>query len=305
MTERGPRLQHLKQSPSARPKQSQDKLRLRALGQVDMYLRVYPVGIENAFKLYFAYLAALFMILLFRRRFRSIGHMIPGASKITVRVSGIMANIRPGTSDLGMLASGLEPRTASWFRVKRGDVVLDIGAHIGRYTLVAARKASIVVAVEPTPSNFSTLKENVVLNGFDNVISLPIAVSDRGGRSDLFISQDRDSAISSLEPNWSEKLSRTKGTKSVNVECETLDKLVTDLKLEVINWLKIDVEGHEVPVLRGGESTLKITNNLILEVTAGNEELCRSETSRAGLELVSTETRRGSLVSNWLLKRKL
>jgi FkbM family methyltransferase len=197
----------------------------------------------------------------------------------------------------------LEPRTAAWFRVSDEDVVVDVGAHIGRYALVAARKASLVVAVEPNPSNFSILQENVALNGFDNVISLPFAVSDKKGRSGLFVSLDGDTAISSLEPKWSERLNRTSGGKPLDVQCETLDRIVSDLNLTVIDWLKIDVEGHEVLVLKGAESALQITRNLILEVTAGNEELCRNETKRAGLELIATETQRDSVVSNWLLKR--
>jgi len=215
-----------------------------------------------------------------------------------------MANIRPGTSDLGVFATVLEPRTAAWFRVDYGDVVVDVGAHIGRYTLAAARKASIVIAVEPVPSNFSILKTNVALNRFKNVIPLSIAMSDREGESLLYLSQEGDTATSSLEPTWSERLRRTSGDKLLDVRCETLDKLVEGLNLEVIHWLKIDVEGHEVPVLEGAELTLKRTRNLILEVTAGNEQLCMRATRRAGLNLVKTETQRGSLVSNWLLKRR-
>jgi len=269
-----------------------------------MYLLVQPIGLGNAIKLYFAYGTALVMKILRPRKFRSIGHLIPGKKKVMVQVAGIRANIRPGTSDLGMIATVFEPKTAAWFQVEEGDVVVDIGAHIGRFTLASARKASIVVAIEPVPSNFSILKENVALNGFKNVIAMSIAISDREDESPLYLPREGDTATSSLEPTWSARLNRPSEAMALDVECRTLDSLVASLDMEVIHWLKIDVEGHEVPVLKGGESALRRTKNLVLEVTAGNEELCKNATKRAGLELVATEMQRGTPVSNWLLSRK-
>ncbi len=86
------------------------------------------------------------------------------------------------------------------------------------------------------------------------------------------------------------------------MECETLDHLVDLLGLQAIDWLKVDVEGHEVPVLEGARSVLTRTRQLILEVTQGNEGACKDKTERAGLELVAVEG--GSPTGNWFLVRR-
>ncbi len=101
-----------------------------------------------------------------------------------------------------MFALVLEPQTAAWFKVQPGSTFVDIGAHIGRYTLMAARYASKVIAIEPEPSNFSLLRENVALNGFSNVVTLQPALSMDQRRSQFYVARIGDTATSSLNPEW-------------------------------------------------------------------------------------------------------
>jgi hypothetical protein len=97
--------------------------------------------------------------------------------------------------------------------------------------------------------------------------------------------------------------------REVEVECETLDHIVVLLGLERIDWLKIDVEGHEIAVLEGARSALAMTNRLILEVAEGNETVCWDLIREAGFEMVSIdqgvkeEGVRAS--SNWFLRRAM
>lgn len=77
--------------------------------------------------------------------------------------------------------------------VSAGDVVVDIGAHIGYYTLMLARivgPCGKVYAFEPDPENFTLLQRNVKENGYRNVVLLQKAVSDRNGSATLYLSDD-------------------------------------------------------------------------------------------------------------------
>ena len=73
--------------------------------------------------------------------------------------------------------------------IKKGDVVLDIGANIGYYTLIFARlvgEEGKVFAFEPDPENFALLKKNVEINGYHNVVLVQKAISNKTGKIRLF-----------------------------------------------------------------------------------------------------------------------
>lgn len=264
------------------------------------YLQVRPIGVRNAIRLYISYQVSILLYLLAPGRFRSVGYLIPGHSKLTVTIGGVHANVRPGTTDLAILATAHEPRTSSWFQVKPGDVVVDVGAHIGRYTLMAARYASRVVAVEPEPSNYSALLSNIRFNSYSNVTALCVALSDQNRKLPLHVAALGNMGSSSLEPE-----SIGQGTESkrgtVDVQCDTLDSIVARLNLESIDWLKIDVERHEIPVLEGAQETLARARNVILEVSRGNEAACIKLMKRAGLDYTAIDV--GARSSNWFLTR--
>src|SRR5437879_13461691 len=86
------------------------------------YLQVRPIGVRNAIRLYISYQVSILLYLLAPARFRSVGYLIPGHSKLTVTIGGLHANVRPGTTDLAIFATAHEPRTTSWFEVQRVDV---------------------------------------------------------------------------------------------------------------------------------------------------------------------------------------
>lgn len=251
-------------------------------------------------RLFLTYGASLLMKLVLPRRFQSVGYLIPGKSNLTVSISGLLANVRPRTPDLAIFASSNEAQTAGWFKVRPGEVVVDVGAHIGRYTLVAARKTSKVIAIEPEPSNFSMLKSNIRLNGFSNVVALPLALTMNQGRVPMYIPVSGNTAASSIDRTWSKRGDKPQNTKVVEVEGDTLDNLMAPLGLRVIDWLKIDVEGHEVAVLQGALKALRRTKRVILEVSQGNEVVCRDLLKSAGFTLMATEEV-NVYASNWLL----
>ncbi len=150
------------------------------------------------------------------------------------------------------------------FCVERGDVVLDVGAWVGDFTIPAAKRAGRggkVIAVEPHPGNLSFLKYNLEHNvKLENVKVIEKALWRRKGRMKLFLGQGFSSSEHSLRAGEGEQLSEA--STYVWVETETLDGLVSRLGLERVDFLKMDVEGAELDVLSRGKRTLEITRKV-------------------------------------------
>ncbi len=123
-----------------------------------------------------------------------------------------------------------------------GCVVLDVGANIGIYTLLAAKRGARVFAIEADPLNVQMLRHHVHRNGFDDQVTiLPIAVSNREGAVTLFRS-----------PGNSGHSNLFDGTDPVRVACRTIDSL----GLPPIDVCKMDIEGNELNALEGMEATI-------------------------------------------------
>lgn len=132
--------------------------------------------------------------------------------------------------------------------IEPGMIVADVGAYIGLYTCMAAAivgDSGKVLAFEPDPNNHEQLLNNVKLNEYKNVTIVQCALSDAQGKANLYIKHH--GTVSSLA-----------GTgKSVNVGLDTLDRVLDRLGTKKVDLIKIDVEGYELPVLRGAENTIK------------------------------------------------
>ncbi|SRR6266498_3423253 len=124
--------------------------------------------------------------------------------------------------------------------IKHQSVVWDIGANAGFYTLVASRKAARVIAVEPLRDNLHYLNRHIQLNRITNVAVLPAAVGHECGRQSFCMGGNRSTGH--LGP----------GTAQVAVI--TLDFMYQ--KFGAPEVIKIDVEGAEYLVLKGGERCL-------------------------------------------------
>jgi len=141
---------------------------------------------------------------------------------------------------------------------KKGDVIFDVGAHVGFFTMECMRyKPSIIVAIEPHPLNVLFLNHNTIKNRIVNVMIINLAVGEKEEKSRLYLS--KYSSGHSLEYMnecaW------------IEVNVTTIDNIVNNLKLAP-DYLKIDVEGHEVEVLRGAKETLeKFKPTIIVETS--------------------------------------
>lgn len=127
-------------------------------------------------------------------------------------------------------------------RLSPGDLFLDVGANVGFYTIVAAECGAEVVSVEPGEDVAGELRRNLALNGLDATV-LPCALLDEPGETHL--SQQADPAVRHVV------LDQRSG---VAVAVSTLDEIIGDRR---VAGIKIDVEGAEELVLKGGLRALK------------------------------------------------
>jgi len=171
-----------------------------------------------------------------------------------------------GYIDKQILAKGVfEPastRAINWF-VKEGDVVLDVGANIGYYTVLISRlvgKNGKVIAFEPTSHFSDVLRRNIVANQLTNVDVVNYGLSN--AIQDIPIDIGPSSAT----------LHSPKGFDKVifheNISLTTLNEYIKQNMLDKIDFIKIDIDGHEPLFFEGAWDVLeKFSPTLIFEVS--------------------------------------
>jgi FkbM family methyltransferase len=147
--------------------------------------------------------------------------------------------------------------------LKQGDVVVDIGANIGYYTIIAAGivgKEGKIFAFEPEPGNFELLSKNVTLNGFSNIHLQNKAISDKNGNVRLYLDKANLGA-----PSFSEKNIFIEKGNFIDVKTLTLDGYLEDSKFDQkLDFIKIDAEGAEGLIIKGAQKSLQDNNAIIL-----------------------------------------
>jgi FkbM family methyltransferase len=156
------------------------------------------------------------------------------------------------------------------FLPKQGDIVVDIGAHMGRYTIISSKRVGAngkVVAIEAHPSNFEMLKSNIKLNQLTNVIPLNYAAYSKETKIKLYL-PDEESGYTmhhSIMSNYVfTKYKDKTEDKFVEVSANTLDYLLQLNEITDVNWVKIDVEGAEFEVLKGASNVLSKSKDIAL-----------------------------------------
>ena len=152
------------------------------------------------------------------------------------------------------------------FTPKQGDIVVDIGAHIGLYTIISSKRVGTngkVVAIEADPGNFEMLNRNIKLNKLANVIPLNYAVYSKETKIKLYLPSGESgfTKYNTIMSDWV----NTKD-KFVEVNANTLDYLLQSkgIREEEVNWIKIDVEGAEFEVLKGAHNVLSKSKDIVL-----------------------------------------
>lgn len=176
---------------------------------------------------------------------------------------GLVLHARPHTEDIGFYARSVKPETSKWFKPQPGEVVVDCGASVGIFTLIALNNRAIVYSFEPNPSTFSILEENIRRNGFSAILK-PVGLSNFIGNAKLF-SGTESTATSPFNRQWV----REENIVEYGVNVTTLDHELREVPH--VNWLLIDGEGGELRLLEGAEKTLEKTQRIIIEISRQNE----------------------------------
>jgi len=132
---------------------------------------------------------------------------------------------------------------SSRFRNHSRSTILDVGANLGDFTLAASKSTRKIISIEPGKENFAILSSNLRINSLKQAIPLNIAAHD-------------SSAILSLTGNGAD-LSVSDFNGGEHTKGMTLDDVLTIHHIEHVDMVKIDVQGHEIKVLRGLSDSLK------------------------------------------------
>lgn len=168
--------------------------------------------------------------------------------------------------DEGLRNGGFESAEINFVQkyLKQGMTALDIGAHHGLYTLLASKRvgpSGKVFAFEPSPRERRQLVRNVRVNFCSNVHIEPCALGKETARDNLYIVEGGEDGCNSLRPPAVQS-----ETRPVQVEIVTLDAIASRLGMTKIDFIKLDVEGAELDVLKGALEVLQTNPRPVLLV---------------------------------------
>jgi len=149
------------------------------------------------------------------------------------------------------------------FPLSKNSIIFDIGANRGIHTKTMSYRAQHVYAFEPAPENINVLKTN----NETNITIIPKAVGNKSGKSKLYLhhlycdmhtTQQRSAEIE----EWGHSLD-----KFIDIDMVTIDDFIKEYNLKNVDLIKIDVEGAEEDVFRGGKETFsKMKPAVIVEI---------------------------------------
>lgn len=149
------------------------------------------------------------------------------------------------------------------------EVVFDIGANVGIYSLIAASKDKhiVVYAFEPVPRIVDRLCRNMIINKLQNIIIIPCALANYDGKINLYIPDRVIPTEASTLKGFRE------AAEVITVQSRTIDSFVKERQIERVDLLKIDTEGTEHEVLQGSKEILLRDEPIIIcEVLKGRTE---------------------------------
>jgi len=184
-----------------------------------------------------------------------------------------------------------EARTQRWFQrmVKHGFVVIDVGAHVGFYSLLASElvgQGGRVIALEPLPENLRALRAHLEMNHVTNVAVLEMAVSDEC-QTAPFVAGENSS------------MGQLCSDGAMVVETVTLDYLFLNGLVPKPDCIKMDVEGEETAVLKGAQTLLAEAHPIIFLAAHGSSKKQECCDFLANLGYGFTFVRDGSADADW------
>jgi FkbM family methyltransferase len=180
-------------------------------------------------------------------------------------------------------------------RMAPGDIVLDAGANIGCFTLRASQQVGprgLVIAVEPEPSNAACLNSNIGLNHLTNVVIVERALSAISDRTVTIIGTGTTASVD--EPgNMLPLVDPTAGSSRTSVRTITLNDLLTELSVDRLDIIKMDIEGSENSIFATAATSEVLATARAVAVEVHNDEgpdLVQSRLRAEGYSYVSGVT---------------
>jgi FkbM family methyltransferase len=177
-----------------------------------------------------------------------------------------------------------------------GDIFYDIGANIGPYTLMAAKRVrpnGAVYAFEPHASNFQSLIENIRLNGLGDVVkAMSSALNNQEGFFDFnYYMLDAGTSMSQLADRRDDHDREFRPVFTERKHGTTIDRLIEDGVIERPNLIKMDVDGNELLILKGMRTLLEEAppRAILMEVNARHKTELYDFMSRCGFEEVDRQ----------------
>ena len=162
--------------------------------------------------------------------------------------------------------------------IKKSGVILDIGANIGSISLYFAsiNSNAQILSFEPHPDTFSIAKENIKLNTFNNIKLLNIGLGEVKDVLKLY-------EVNKNNPGMNRIIAEEKKLPFKQIEIDTLDNVMLKNNITKVDFIKLDVEGYEYSVLKGGINTLYSKPVLFIELDDNNLR----ENNKCAKELIS------------------
>lgn len=190
---------------------------------------------------------------------------------------------RKKDEDLHIVGEHFEYETLSIFKnlAKNAKVIIDVGAHIGKYTILASKLCKgRVISIEASKENFFILRNNIKLNKCKNVLALNAAATKSNRRLKLYKRGTSGSYTLKLKTSNYE-----------SVDGIALSSLLKKLGIKKVDLIKIDVEGAELDVIEGLKQYLSShrVDNMILEIWKENYNKVKKKLASLGYSIEEIE----------------
>ena len=151
------------------------------------------------------------------------------------------------------------------------QICIDVGAQIGFWSIGLAqyikRKNGMgkIIAFEPHPINFKRLVENIELSGLQDYISVHnLALSDTEGSLQLVLREDFERGATTGNASVSSNPDLDRSFETITIKSTTLDKFLSPMQIDNVNFIKVDIEGHEDFFFRGAKKLIEKKAPIIL-----------------------------------------
>jgi FkbM family methyltransferase len=193
--------------------------------------------------------------------------------------------------------------------LRPADAVIDIGANVGYFSLLAASLVTgsgTVLSLEPEKENFCFLQRNIKLNGLSNIKALNIAAGDTKREVDLYIDplNDGGHSLCGISPE-SRNLIGTSEVTISKIQMVTIDSLIGVENISNLKVIKIDTEGWEFHAIQGAISVIKKFSPPIILAEINRSGLRRAGASERYMRLLMAELGYSTFVATCLNNSKL